>query len=79
MPKWKPFRFTTEQGWDDVERLRSEAVNRTQPQIVLHGHWHRANREHVSQRTEIIGLTNDGRHDHTALLTLSDPPRADYL
>jgi len=75
--KWAP--IDAQAACEEGRRLLADAVNRTQPQIVIHGHWHRANREHVSQRTESVGLANDGRPDHTALLTLSDPPRAEYL
>ena len=49
-------------------RLLGEAVERTQPAYVLHGHWHQANRERIDERTEVIGLAEDGRSDHTALL-----------
>ncbi len=49
-------------------QLLADAVDRTQPELVLHGHWHQANREHISGRTEVIGLAEDGRRDHTALL-----------
>ena len=49
-------------------RLLADAVNQTQPTYVLHGHWHQANQEHISDCTEVIGLAEDGRHNHTALL-----------
>ena len=35
---------------------------------VIHGHWHQANQERISDRTEVIGLAEDGRPGHTALL-----------
>lgn len=50
-------------------RLLAEAVDQTQPAYVLHGHWHQANQERVSERTEVIGLAEDGRQNHTALLS----------
>ena len=50
-------------------RLLANAVIQTQPTYVLHGHWHQANQEHISERTEVIGLAEDGRSNHTALLS----------
>ncbi|WP_420443149.1 metallophosphoesterase family protein [Candidatus Poriferisodalis sp.] len=50
-------------------RLLAHAVDRTQPELVLHGHWHQANAERISGRTEVIGLAEDGRQNHTALLS----------
>ena len=49
-------------------RLLAVAVERTQPEFVLHGHWHQANTERIIDRTEVVGLAEDGRHNHTALL-----------
>ncbi len=46
-----------------------QAVDRSQPELVLHDHWHQANRERISDRTEVIGLAEDGRSNHTALLS----------
>lgn len=53
---------------DHRRRRLAGAVDRTQPAYVLHGHWHRANRERISDGTEVVGLAEDGRRDHTALL-----------
>ncbi|WP_419554624.1 metallophosphoesterase family protein [Candidatus Poriferisodalis sp.] len=50
-------------------RLLAESVDRTQPEFVLHGHWHQANRERIGERTEVIGLSEDGRQNHAALLS----------
>ena len=63
---------------DDGRRLLAEAVERTQPAYVIHGHWHQANREHVSERTEVIGLAEDGRLKHTALLDIQPTLKASY-
>ncbi|MYG87316.1 MAG: hypothetical protein F4190_02140 [Acidimicrobiales bacterium] len=63
---------------DENRRLLAIAVDRTQPRIVLHGHWHQANREHISPSAEVIGLANDGRPNHLALLTLGDPLHVEY-
>lgn len=58
-----------EQEADRGRRLLGEAVERTRPAYALHGHWHQANRERVNDgRTEVLGLAEDGRRDHTALL-----------
>ena len=62
---------------DTSRRLLGEAVDSLRPRLVVHGHWHRANREQAGERTEILGLSQDGRPGHRAVLTLGDPPRAD--
>ena len=49
-------------------RLLAEVVEQTRPAYVLHGHWHQTNREHISERTDVLGLAEDGRSGHTALL-----------
>ena len=64
---------------DGNRRLLAHAVDRTQPKLVIHGHWHKANREHINPRTEVIGLANDGRPKNLALLTLDDPPHVEFL
>lgn len=74
---WAP--IDVQRDCERSRRLLAEAVDRTQPQIVLHGHWHKANRERVAGGTEVVGLANDGRRDHLALLTLGDPPQCSYL
>ena len=50
-------------------RLLAGVVERTQPAYVLHGHWHQANRERVSDRADVIGLAEDGRRDSAAPLS----------
>ena len=60
-------------------RLLAEAVDRTQPTYVLHGHWHQANTERISDRTEVIGLAEDGRQNHTALLSTQPTLVAAYI
>ncbi len=59
-------------------RLLAEAVERTQPEFVLHGHWHQANAERISERTEVFGLAEDGRSNHTALLRTEPTLVASY-
>ncbi|MDE0134119.1 MAG: hypothetical protein OXM54_04695 [Acidimicrobiaceae bacterium] len=58
--------------------LVADAVKLTQPQMVLHRIWGDASRDQITQRTEAIGLAASGRSRSRALLTLSDPPRAEY-
>ena len=53
---------------EDGRRLLAEAVERTKPAYLIHGHWHQANHERINQHTEVVGLAEDGRHNHTALL-----------
>ncbi|MCY3948507.1 MAG: metallophosphoesterase [Acidimicrobiaceae bacterium] len=74
---WAP--LDVQQACDETRHLLAEAVDRTQPQIVIHGHWHQSNRERISPHTEVIGLANDGRENHLALLSLDDPLRCEYL
>ena len=54
---------------EEVRRLLAEAVERTDPAYVLHGHWHQPNHERVRGGTEVFGLSADGSHNSTALLT----------
>lgn len=58
----------TLQAADNGRQLLASTVDYTQPAYVIHGHWHQANQERISDRTEVIGLAEDGRHGHTALL-----------
>ncbi|MCY4664477.1 MAG: hypothetical protein OXC00_07425, partial [Acidimicrobiaceae bacterium] len=54
---------------EEVRRLLAEAVERTHPAYVLHGHWHQPNHERIRGSTEVFGLSADGSHNSTALLT----------
>ena len=54
---------------EEVRRLLAEAVERTHPAYVLHGHWHQPNHERIRGTTEVFGLNADGSHNSTALLT----------
>ena len=67
------------QEMDQARRLLSRAMHQTEPRFVIHGHWHQSNREQVGPSTEIIGLSEDGRRDHLALLTLEPTTAIDYL
>lgn len=63
---------------DHGRRLVASAVDYTQPAYVIHGHWHQANQEQISDRTEVIGLAEDGRPNHTALLSTQPTLAAAY-
>ena len=67
------------QEMDETRRLLSRAMHQTEPRFVIHGHWHQSNREQVGPSTEIIGLSEDGRRNHLALLTLDPAPTVTYL
>ena len=67
------------QEMDQTRRLLSRAMHQTEPRFVIHGHWHQSNREQVGPSTEIIGLSEDGRRNHLALLTLEPAPTVTYL
>ena len=73
-----PMPRDVQEACDLSRRMLAEAVDRTQPACVVHGHWHRANREHVDERTEIIRLAEDGKRDHLAVVAFSDPPQVQY-
>ena len=58
---------------DDVRRLLRAAVDRTEPRLVFHGHWHHQNRERIGERpSDVFGLANDGRPGYLAALSLED-------
>ena len=60
-------------------RLLADAVDRTQPELVLHGHWHQANQERINESTEVIGLAEGGRPNHIALLSTKPTLKVLYL
>ena len=58
---------------DDVRRILRAAVDRTEPRLVFHGHWHQQNRERIGDRpSDIVGLAADGRRGYLAALSLED-------
>ena len=58
---------------DDVRRLLRAAVDRTEPRLVFHGHWHIENRDRIADRpSDVFGLANDGRPGYLAALSLED-------
>ena len=58
---------------DDVRRLLRAAVDRTEPRLVFHGHWHHQNRDRIADRPgDVFGLANDGRPGYLAVLSLED-------
>ena len=64
---------------DDVRRLLRTAVDRTEPGIVFHGHWHQRNHEHLDGTTsEVFGLAADGWPGCAAVLDTA-ARRAAYL
>ena len=68
-----------EQAANDGRRLLAEAVEHTGPALVLHGHWHRTNRERISDTTEVFGLSADGMRNSTAYLTTSPELAVSYM
>ena len=64
---------------DDVRRLLRAAVDRTEPRLVFHGHWHQQNQDRIADRpSDVFGVANDGRPGYLAALSLEDLD-ADYL
>ena len=70
--KW-PIPIEIKAEADDVRRLLRAAVDRTEPRLVFHGHWHQRNRDSIGDTpSDVFGLTNDGRPGYLATLSLSD-------
>lgn len=61
-----------------VDEHLLSAVNLLKVRLLVHRNWRRATREHITPRTEAVGLSADGRPHSTAVLTLSDPPQVEY-
>lgn len=55
----------------EVRSLLQDAVKRTRPQMVFHGHWHQSNHAHIGDgATEVFGLNRDGKAGSVAVLDL---------
>ena len=65
----QPSKWWTRPPQTFVDRALAEAVERTHPAYVLHGHWHQPNHARIRGTTEVFGLNADGSHNSTALLT----------
>ena len=64
---------------DDVRRLLRAAVDRTEPGIVFHGHWHQRNHVQLpGTASEVFGLAADGWPGCAAILDTA-AQRAGYL
>ena len=59
--------------------LLRDAVERTQPSFVVHGHWHRSHRERVSEAIEVFGLSADGMSNSCAYLTMQPTLTVSYM
>ena len=64
---------------DAGRRLLGRAVESTEPALVLHGHWHRTNRERINDTTEVLGLSADGMNNSTAYLTTRPTLAASHM
>ena len=63
----------------EVRDLLREAVERTEPGLVFHGHCHQSNHEHIRDGdTEVFGLNRDGKAGSIAVLHLEDAGRAQF-
>ena len=61
----------------EVRSLLRDAVERTEPRLVVHGHWHQTNHEHIrAGNTEVVGLNRDGNGGCVTVLDLDDPSGA---
>lgn len=68
-----------QQAAKQARALLGEAVERTRPALVLHGHWHHTNRERISEATEVFGLSADGMANSSALLTTRPALSASHM
>lgn len=68
----------TQYAITQMRLLLDRAVDHAQPRLVIHGHWHHANREEIRSATESVGLSNDGRRDHLAWLTAQPEPHISF-
>ena len=58
---------------DVVRRRLRAAVDRTEPRLVFHGHWHQQNRDRIADRpSDVFALAGDGRRGYLAALSLGD-------
>ena len=63
----------------EVRHLLRDAVERTEPGLVFHGHWHQTNHEHIRDGdTEVFGLNRDGSAGCIAVLDLDDDSGAQF-
>ena len=78
--QWRvPARIAAEAA--DVRRLLRAAVDRTEPRLVFHGHWHHPNHARIrGGATEVFGLADGAEawSDCAAVLHTA-PLRANYL
>ena len=78
--QWEiPARIAAEAAY--VRRLLRAAVDRTEPRLVFHGHWHQQNHERIrGGATEVFGLADGAEawSDCAAVLRTA-PLRAGYL
>ena len=56
---------------EEVQSLRQSVVTATEPELLLHGHWHRRHHEHIRPvGTEVFSLKHDGQRGWLAVLDL---------
>ena len=55
-----------------AQLLVQDAVDATDPALVIHGHWHQPNRCRLPNGTEVVGLAADGTPKSGAILTVAD-------
>ena len=56
-----------------VRDLLQIAVERTEPDLLFHGHWHQTNHEHICDgNTQVFGLNRDGQPGNIAILNLDE-------
>ncbi|WP_419853287.1 metallophosphoesterase family protein [Candidatus Poriferisodalis sp.] len=67
------------QAADAGRGLLSRAVEATEPALVLHGHWHRTNRERINNTTDVLGLSADGMNNSTAYLSTQPTLTASHM
>lgn len=68
-----------QQAATESRKLLGRAVDQTRPAVVLHGHWHRTNREQIGESTEVFGLSADGMANSTAYLATHPELAVSYI
>lgn len=71
--------WAVRQAADAGRRLLGRAVDSTRPEVVVHGHWHRTNRERINDTTEVLGLSADGMNNSTAYLATQPTLTASHM
>ena len=74
---WSPVHLEAEAN--DLRRLLGQAVDRTDPTVVIHGHWHQRNLEMINRNTAVFGLNCNMQRGFAATISLEPKLSVDYV